>query len=547
MTFPTIPTVAGGRVLTTTGLTCASGQTFPNLSSLTKNAGDLLIAIVIIYDGNSTNAEFSGWGAGFTEFADSASTTTMGIGAAYKWSDGTETGTFTVTSADTSTNDYCTILLSIPGAHASTPPEWGSRADGTSAAADPASFNPAGWDTEDTLWIAVGASGETSTTGSYTGIASAPTNYTNYVDTGISADAVGGVEGAVAFRQLNAASENVGGFSVDLSNAKNAAIVIAVRPAPSVQDLTPGLFTNGQTFHASTVTPGAVGLTPSLFSNDQTFYAATVSSTYALTPALFTDDDTFHAATVSAANALTPDLYTDGDTFYSATVTQTGPQDLSPALFTDGDTFHAATVSATYSLTPALYTNGQTFYAPTAAASNTLTPALFTDDDTFHSATVSASYALSPALYTDGDTFYSATVTPGAVTLTPALFTDGDTFHAATVTQDGGPQTLTPSLFSNAQAFYAATVSTAYNLAPALLTDGDTFYDATVAPGAVTLTPGLLSNAQVFYAATVTGGEVPIDYTRAPGGAGYQRPAITITRPGSANQRRPAMTNQRRP
>lgn len=237
MAFPTIPTVAAGRVLFQLNTAGGAGgvKTFPNLSSLTKNSGDLLIAIALIYDGNSTNAEFSSWGASFLEFFDSATTATPGIGCAYKWSTGSETGTFTVTSADTSTNDSCMILLSIPGAHATTPPEAGSRADGTSSAADPASFNPAGWDAEDTLWIAVAISGETGTGGSYTGID--PTNPTNYSDiavSGISADAVGGVEGAVAFRQLNAASEDVGPFSVDVSNARNAACVIAVRPAEVV-------------------------------------------------------------------------------------------------------------------------------------------------------------------------------------------------------------------------------------------------------------------------------------------------------------------------
>lgn len=210
----------------------AGTHTSPNLSSLTKNSGDLLIAIVIIYDGNSTNAEFSAWGGGFTEFKDQAGTATMGIGCAYKWSDGTETGTFTVTSADASANDSAFFLLSIAGAHASTPPEAGNMATGTSAAADPASFDPAGWGAEDTLWVAVAGSGETSTTGSFTGVASAPANYSDYADSGISADVVGGVEGAVAFRQLNAASEDVGTFSVDTSNARNAALLIAVRPAP---------------------------------------------------------------------------------------------------------------------------------------------------------------------------------------------------------------------------------------------------------------------------------------------------------------------------
>jgi len=232
MAFPTVPTVAAGRVLSALATNPAGTHTSPDLGSLTKNAGDLLIAIVITYDGNSTNAEFSSWGGGFTEFGDFATTTTMGIGCAYKWSDGTETGTFTVTSADTSANDSAFFLLSIPGAHATTPPEAGGYASGTAAAADPAAFDPAGWAAEDTLWIAVGGSGETSTTGSFTGLASAPANYTDYADTGISADVVGGVEGAVAFRQLNASSENVGTFSVDVSNARNAAAVIAVRPAP---------------------------------------------------------------------------------------------------------------------------------------------------------------------------------------------------------------------------------------------------------------------------------------------------------------------------
>lgn len=261
MAFPTIPTVAAGRVLSSLNTNPAGTHTFPNLSSLTKNSGDLLIAIVIIYDGNSTNAEFSSWGGGFTEFVDQAGTATMGIGCAYKWSTGSETGTFTVVSADTSANDSACFLISIPGAHATTPPEGGAIANGTSAAADPASLNPAGWGTEDTLWIAVGGCGETSTTGSFTGVAAAPTNYTDYVDSGISADVVGGVEGALAFRQLNAASEDVGGFSVDVSNARNSALLLAVRPAPAPQIINVGLASEtDEAFATGRIKTRAVGL-----------------------------------------------------------------------------------------------------------------------------------------------------------------------------------------------------------------------------------------------------------------------------------------------
>jgi hypothetical protein len=231
MAFPTIPTVGAGRVLWQLATNPAGTHTSPNLSSLTKNAGDLLIAICIIYDGNSTNAEFSAWGGGFAEFGDFAGTATMGIGLAYKWSTGSETGTFTVTSADTSANDSAFALLSIPGAHASTPPEAGGFATGTSTAANAGSFGPS-WGAEDNLFIVVGGSGENSTSGTYTGIASAPANYGDYAQSGISADAVGGVEGAVAFRQLNAASDNPANFSCDTSNARSSACVAVVRPAP---------------------------------------------------------------------------------------------------------------------------------------------------------------------------------------------------------------------------------------------------------------------------------------------------------------------------
>jgi hypothetical protein len=236
MTFPTIPTTGAGRVLTNTQANTTATRTFPSLSGLTKNSGDLLIAIVVAYQTSTgTNAAFSGWTGGFSEFHDSATSTTMAIGLAYKWSTGSETGTFAVTQAGTITGHAAMIVLSIPGAHLSTPPEAGGRASGTSAAANPGSLNPAGWGTEDTLWICVGGSGETSTSGAFQGLAGAgggnPTNYGDNIATGISADVVGGVEGGAYFRQLNAASEDVGAISPDTSNARNAAVVIAVRPA----------------------------------------------------------------------------------------------------------------------------------------------------------------------------------------------------------------------------------------------------------------------------------------------------------------------------
>jgi hypothetical protein len=235
--FPTIPTAGAGRLLTTFDTTPATA-TFPSLSSLTKDAGDLLIAIIGVYQSTATaGAVFSSWGGSFTEFVDErGGTTQMSIGAAYKWSTGSETGTFNVTVGATVTGHAGLILMSIPGAHPSTPPEGGTIATGTTSVADPGALNPAGWDAEDTLWISVGAAGETGTGGTWTGMglaAGPPTNYGDAVSTGESADVVGAVAVAVAFRQNNTASEDIGPWSaVDVSNARNVALPIAVRPAP---------------------------------------------------------------------------------------------------------------------------------------------------------------------------------------------------------------------------------------------------------------------------------------------------------------------------
>jgi hypothetical protein len=239
VTFPDIPTVANGRVLFVTQANTTTTRTFPNLSSLTKNSGDLLIAIGICYSA-STTPQWGTWGGGFTEFFDGGSAGTINFGMAYKFSDGTETGTFTAVASNSGAGHFVGILLSIPGAHASTPPVSINPGTGTTVAGSAAALNPADWDVEDTLWIGVCGVGETATGGSFTGVTGAPTNYTDFAASSISQDAVGGVQGAVAFRQLAAASEDITPFSVDLSNARNATTCIAVRPAPSVTTVESG-------------------------------------------------------------------------------------------------------------------------------------------------------------------------------------------------------------------------------------------------------------------------------------------------------------------
>lgn len=238
--FPTIPTTAAGRVLSNTQADNNGTRVFPSLTGLTKNSGDLLIAICVVYQSSaSAGAVFSGWGGGFTEFLDVGGTTSnMSIGAAYKVSNGSETGTFTVTQAATVTGHAAMFLLSIPGAHQTTPPEGGTVTHGTTTSANIASLNPAGWGTQDTLWIAIGGVGETATTGSFSGIGTAPTNYGSTATTGISADVVGGLAASVAFRQLTAASDDPATWVTDGSNARNSAVLLAVRPAPTQVTIT---------------------------------------------------------------------------------------------------------------------------------------------------------------------------------------------------------------------------------------------------------------------------------------------------------------------
>ena len=132
------------------------------------------------------------------------------------------------------------------------------------------------------------------------------------------------------------------GGSTSTNTGSWSAVTLALKP--NDQSLAAGLFTNTQTFHAPTVTPGPVDLAPGLFTNSQAFHAATVSATYPLTPSLFTN----------------------AQTFYGPTVTQSASdQTLAPGLLANTQTFHPATVSASYSLQPALFTNAATFYGPT--------------------------------------------------------------------------------------------------------------------------------------------------------------------------------------
>jgi len=231
--FPTIPTTGASRVLTAVQANTTAARTFPSLTSLTKNAGDLLIALVAAYDTTAAiNAAFGTWGASFTEFFDVGQSGTVRLAGAYKFSTGSETGTFTVTQAATITGHAVMILMSIPGAHASAPPEVGGSQGGTALNPDTGSWGPS-WGSDDNLFIQFAGYGETGTAGSYDTITAAPANYTNLAVTAISGDVVGGMVAGVGFRQLAAATDDAGAWTGDASNTRALAIPIHVRPVPA--------------------------------------------------------------------------------------------------------------------------------------------------------------------------------------------------------------------------------------------------------------------------------------------------------------------------
>jgi hypothetical protein len=122
--------------------------------------------------------------------------------------------------------------------------------------------------------------------------------------------------GANPRKVVNVAAVNSANEAVWTDWAFNAA-------GPPAQTLIPLLFTNTQTFPASTITVGAVTLAPALFTNGQTFPSASLVASYALAAPLITNDQTFYAATISATGgtqSLTADLFANEATFFAATI-----------------------------------------------------------------------------------------------------------------------------------------------------------------------------------------------------------------------------------
>jgi len=230
--FPTTPTAAASTLLSQTTSPASTTHIFPSLTTLAPAAGDLIIAICVAYEGD-TSPQFSSWGASLTEILDDSTTGTGNgaLGVAYKTAAGTESGTFTVTSADTWKSVQ--FLMRIPTGTWQGTPEVQAATRAAGAAADPGSFSPS-WGAKDTLWVSVGAHTETTTTGSPPALTASPTNFSGDLIVARVADAVGDITAGVGFRQLNAASQDVGTWTTSNPTRGNGiATVIAISPAPA--------------------------------------------------------------------------------------------------------------------------------------------------------------------------------------------------------------------------------------------------------------------------------------------------------------------------
>lgn len=179
----------------------------------TINAGDLLIAVLTL---NSVSA--SSWSGSFTEFTD-AGAVANNIAAAWKIAAGGDTVTCTSSGASRSAKHL--IRIQAGTFNTSQVPVAGTSATGTSTAPNPPNLTPA-WGLFKNLFIAVsghntaGASPPTAITGW-------PTNYgTGQTSTGGGAGSGGNNRLGTACRQLEAASDNPGTFTLAASNTWRA-------------------------------------------------------------------------------------------------------------------------------------------------------------------------------------------------------------------------------------------------------------------------------------------------------------------------------------
>lgn len=186
------------------------------------SAGDLLI---LPFGWTENLPQTITWPAGYTAItgAKVEQSTVVGIDAAYRWADGTEGATISVTTSGLTKSTHNSYRITGSENPATQAPNVAATSGTSAGAPNPPSLSPTGG-SKDYLWLAVvNADGETD-------ITAAPTNYTNLIT------ASTGITGATSIncrmgsgrRTLTAASEDPGNFSNTSTNWTT--LTIALHP-----------------------------------------------------------------------------------------------------------------------------------------------------------------------------------------------------------------------------------------------------------------------------------------------------------------------------
>ena len=214
-----VPALAAPVVASVTETAFGTNTTNHNVTMpATVNAGDLLI-VIFTNGGNATVTTPAGW----TELASNTNGVEVRCSVYYKIAAGDE-GDTTVNFVTSGAEQAAAQVYRITNWHGTDPPEISTAATNTSTAPDPASLNPAGWDVEDTLWLAVAGQDR----GDQSGTTAYPASYTDGIST-LSSNGTGSCRTHSARRVLAAASEDPGAFTIPTSQAW-VAFTIAVRP-----------------------------------------------------------------------------------------------------------------------------------------------------------------------------------------------------------------------------------------------------------------------------------------------------------------------------
>lgn len=189
-------------------------------------AGDL---ILILLDKGSTSATFNAL-TGWTELLDEAAAN--GIAIWYRLADATEGATVTFTSSASTRSASISYRISGAIDPAVQAPQLSTVATAASTAPNATVCTPTGG-AKDYLWITFfGATGEEADDDTW--VTGTPTNYSGLLQKacGVAGTNLGGLIGA-ASRQLNAASEDAGAFTIAVS-ATWRAYTVAVHPVVEV-------------------------------------------------------------------------------------------------------------------------------------------------------------------------------------------------------------------------------------------------------------------------------------------------------------------------